>query len=128
MSSRSDAAGADAHEGRPLRDGQELGHDDLDVVGADAGGDDRDAQAAVAAGDRVELAVPALHLDVVEERRDAVGAIGIARQEDVVGHLAGREVDVVLALRVGQRDQRVRVRHGDSFSFDLARREGSAEP
>ena len=81
----------------------------------------------MAAGDRLELAVRATHLDVVEELRDALHAIGVAGQEDVVGHLARGEVDVVLAIRVGQRDQRVRVRHGDSFSF-ASRARGLAEP
>jgi hypothetical protein len=67
------------------------------------------------AGDRVELAMPPLQLDIIEERRDAVGAVGIARQEDVVGHLARGQVDVILALRVGQRDRRVGVRQGGSL-------------
>ena len=42
---------------------------------------------------------------------DAVGPVRVAGQEDVVRHLAGREVDVVLAIGVGQRDQGVRMRH-----------------
>ena len=92
-----------------------LGDDDLDVVGADAGGHHRHAQALMRAGHRVELAVATMDLDVLEHLRDAVGPIGIARQQDVIGDLSGREVDVVLAVGVGQRDQRIRFGHGASF-------------
>jgi hypothetical protein len=99
------------------RDGQDLGHDDLRVVRADAGGDDRDPKPAVRACDRVELTMVAPHLDLVEERRDAFDAIGIAREQDVVRYFAGAKVDVVLAVRVGRRDLGVRVRHGNSFSL-----------
>ena len=103
-----------------LGDGQELGQHDLDVVGADARRDHRDAQAPVPAGDRAELAMLAIDLDVVEQRGDALGPVQVAGQQDVVGHLAGGEVDVVLALGVGQRDQRVRVGHVASFSSTSA--------
>ena len=80
------------------------------------------AQAAMPAGDGVELAVATGDLDRVEQAGDAVGAVGVPGQEDVVRDLAGGEVDVVLAIGVGQRDQRVRMRHERSSlsSRDLA--------
>src|SRR3989304_4697673 len=94
------AAGADADERRPRRDGQDLGHGDLDIVRADAGRDDRDAPAAVGAGDRGELAVPLPQLDALEARGDALGAVGVTGEEDVLGQFPWSECDVILPFAI----------------------------
>ena len=86
------------------RDGQDLGDHDLDVVGADAGRDGRDAPSVEASGDRGELAVALAHLDVGQPRGDAVDAVRVAGEEDVLGQLAWSECDVVLPFAVGKRD------------------------
>jgi hypothetical protein len=66
-----------------------------------------------------------MYLDIVEHGCDPVGPIRVPREEDIVGHFTGREVDVVLTIRVGQRNQRVRVTHGDSFDYtSLSARDG----
>ena len=53
-------------------------------------------------GDGRELAVLAPHLDRVEHPRDALDAGGVTGQQDVLGELARRQVDVVLAVGLGQ--------------------------
>ena len=86
----------DPDEGRPLGDRQDLGHDDLDVVRADAGRDDRHPLASISSGDRRELPVSALELDGFEARGDPGGSIGVTGEEDVLGQFAWTEFDVVL--------------------------------
>ncbi len=113
--------------GARSRDGQDLGDDDLDVVGADARGDHGDAQSLVRAGDGVELAMAAMDLDILEHLGDAVGAVGVARQQDVVGDLSGSEVDVVLAVGIGQRDAADPRRARCLLVSYLGQREGCAE-
>jgi hypothetical protein len=104
-----DAARADADESGMRRDGQDLRQGDLHVVGADAGRDGRDAPSLEAPGDRGELPVALPHLDVGQPLGDAVDAVRVAREEDVLGQLAGSERDVVLAFAFGKRDAGVRV-------------------
>ena len=104
-----DAARADADEGGMLRDRQDLGDDDLDVVSADAGRDARETPPLVRAGRCSELAVPVLVLDAVEECRDLRRPILVAGQQDVLGDIARASIDVVLALRGWDRNATVRV-------------------
>jgi hypothetical protein len=94
----------DPDEGRPLRDRQDLGHHDLDVVRADAGRDDRHPLASISPGDRGELAVSTLLLDGIEPRGDPVRSIGVTGEEDVLGQFAWTEPDVVLPFSDGDRD------------------------
>ncbi len=103
-----DTAGPDADERGVRRDGQDLGQHDLDVVGPDARRDGRDAPSMEAAGDRGELAVALAHLDVGQPRGDALDAILVAGEEDVLGQFAWSECDVVLPFAVGKRDAGVR--------------------
>jgi len=64
------SARADPDEGRTVRDRQDLSHDDLDVVRADAGRHDRHPLTLVHAGRRCELPVSVLELDGIEARGD----------------------------------------------------------
>ena len=86
----------DTDEGGPFRDRQDLGHDDLDVVGADPGRDDRDPLTSKRPGDRGELPVLVLELDGIEARCDPGGSIRVAGEEDVLGQVSRSESDVVL--------------------------------
>ena len=94
-----------------LGDGQDLGDDDLDVVGADACRDARHSATLVDAGGRGELTMSLLELDLVEEGGNLRRAVLVARQEDVFGELARCAIDVVLAIRVGYRNQSACRRH-----------------
>src|SRR5262245_43276240 len=104
------AARADTDDRRPLRDRENLGDHDLDVVRSDTRRDDRHALATVRAGDRRKFAMPALELDVVEQPGDPGGSVWVAGEEEVLGQFAGAEIDVVLPLPNGERDAVIRVR------------------
>jgi len=56
----------------------------------------------------------ALDFEVTEERSDAVDSVGIAGEQDVLGDLSRREIDVVLALGVREGDAGIRARQGSS--------------
>ena len=88
---------------------------------------DGHALATVRTGDRGELAVPALELDVVEQPGDLGGAVGVAGEEEVLGQLAGAEIDVVLPLPVGERDAVVRVRQEPVLLLALPRLRNSRQ-
>src|SRR5690349_23896022 len=76
-------ARADADERGSLRDREDLGDGDLDIVRPDAGGDDRDWQSLVGTGGRGELSVAMLAIDPVEALRDLRRSILVAGEEDV---------------------------------------------
>ena len=64
----------------------------------------RDPQALVHARGARELAMAVPELDAVEEGGDALDAVLVAGEEDVVGQLTRAEADVVLPLAGGDRD------------------------
>jgi len=98
----------DPDEGRPLGDRQDLSHHDLDVVRADPGRHDRDTLTPKPSGDRRELPVSTLELDGFEARGDPVSAVGVTREEDVLGQFAWPESDVVLPFTVRDRNPAIR--------------------
>src|SRR6185436_1764495 len=101
------SARADPYEGRTLRDRQDLSHDDLDIVRADAGRDDRHPLTLVYAGGRCELPVSVLELDRIEARGDPWRPVLVPGEEDVLGQFARSESDVVLPFTFWDRDPAV---------------------
>ena len=75
-------------------EGVQLGHHDVDVVGADAMGKEGDALAVPPAGDGDELAGGVPEFDVFQHFGDHVDPAGVAHEDDVVGQFFRLEVDV----------------------------------
>src|SRR3989304_2450147 len=83
--------------GRVPRDREDLREHDLHVVRTDPGRDGGDAMPAIEPRDRGELPVPPFDLDGVEALSDRGSPVRGSREEEVLGHFAGAESDVVLA-------------------------------
>ena len=103
------AARPDPDERRPVGDGEDLGNDDLDVVGPDPGRDDRNPLSlgivpVADANSRCRCSSSTS----IEARGDAGGPVLVAGEQDVLGEFAGSESDVVLPFAGGDRDPAVR--------------------
>ena len=77
-----------------VRQGVQLGHHDVDVVGADAMGQDGDTLAVPPSGDGDELAGGMPELDIFQQFGDHVDPAGVAHKDDVVGQFFRLQVNV----------------------------------
>ena len=98
-------------------EGVELGHHDVDVVGADARREHREPLSAAAAGHPHELPRGASGLDLVEQGDEHLHAAGIADEYHVVGKLVGTDVDV--EYRTVAVDDKFRFRDSHDFALLL---------
>ena len=80
---RLDLTGEEVH----VRQGVELGHDDIDVVGADTVGEGRQALAVVAAGHRNELTGGMAEFDVAQVFRNHIDTAGVSDHDNGVSQL-----------------------------------------
>ncbi len=90
--------------------GIQLGHDDVDIVGADASGENGNALALIGAGEADELTICVLALDGVEELLNHRNTARIADEDNFIGELSGldmevenRAVGIDNELRIGDR-------------------------
>lgn len=68
-------------------EGVQLGHDDVDIVGADARGENGNALALIGAGEADELTIGVLALDGVEELLNHRNTTRVANEDDFIGEL-----------------------------------------
>lgn len=90
--------------------GIQLGHDNVDIVGADTCGENGNAFALIGAGEADELTICVLALDGVEELLNHRDTTRIANEDDFIGELSGldmemenRAVGIDDELRIGNR-------------------------
>ena len=98
-----------------IRQGVEFGHDNVNIVGADAMRQDGDAFPVPLSGDGNEFAGSVAELDLVQQVRDHVHAAGVAHEDDVVGQFFRLQMDMEGGAVAIDNEFRFRDSHGCSI-------------